>query len=271
VTGTIAAEAARGCIPPTRRGIRRFRGEFACVLRPSVPRAKRYRRQGTRRPAARHLRGALPASIRSPLKGDRGPHPLPCAPRPRWHRGRHVVGITGAAGLGGRRVVGITSLVLPAADVSSASRGIASRGTVALAAWSLIETGGDLPTAADMSSASRSRGDPRQTFRRHHGHLGLLGPLTFRTPLGGPSTYNRPVAGGGFAAARGGPRGRHVVGITLGGIAADVSSASRLRPSGVAAVNWKRTSRHQVGNRLAGQAHCSVEVTFSVTQIGVSR
>ena len=135
----------------------------------------------------------------------------------------------------------------------------------------LSKTGGDLPTAADVSSASRSRGGPRQTFRRHHGHLGLQGPLTFRTPLGGPSTYNRPVAGGGFAASRVGPRGRHVVGITLGGIAADVSSASRLRPSGVAAVNWKRTDPPHRGNKFAGQAHCSVEVTFSVTQICVSR
>ena len=206
-----------------------------------------------------------------PSQGDRGCRPLPCSPSPRWHRGRHYVGITGAAGLGGRHVVGIASLGLPAADMSSASRGIASRETVALAAWSLIETGGDLPIAADVSSASRSRGGPRQTCRRHRGHLGLQGPLTFRTPLGGPSTFNRPVAGGGFAASRVGPRGRRVVGITLGGIAADVSSASRLRPSGVAAVNWKRTSHHQRRNRLSRQAHTTGEVTFSVTQIVVSR
>lgn len=76
VTGTIAAEAARGCIPPTRRGIRRFRGEFAFVLRPSVPRAKRSRCRAPRRRARR--RPATP----SHLRGTPRFHPLPTHGRP---------------------------------------------------------------------------------------------------------------------------------------------------------------------------------------------
>ena len=76
VTGTIAAEAARGCIPPTRRGIRRFRGEFAFVLRPSVPRAKRSRCRAPWRRARR--RPATP----SHLRGTPRFHPLPTHGRP---------------------------------------------------------------------------------------------------------------------------------------------------------------------------------------------
>ena len=81
-----------------------------------------------------HFAGHSPLPSAPLILGDRGARPLPCSPRPHWHRGRHVVGITGAAGLGGRHVVGIAPLVLPAADMASASRGIASQGAVALAA-----------------------------------------------------------------------------------------------------------------------------------------
>lgn len=162
VTGTIAAGAARGCIPPTRRGIRRFRGEFAFVLRPSVPRAKRSRcrapwRQGTRRPAARHLRGALPASIRSRLTGDRGCRPLPCSLPIRSPSGRRVVGIA----------KGGTSRQLSRA---------ATRGTLR-------------NQAADVSSASPLHPDPSSFRGRQWGsESGRVQSLSRRQPLIGTGT-----------------------------------------------------------------------------------
>ena len=77
----------------------------------------------TRRPAARHLRGALPASIRSPVLGDRGARPLPCSPSIQSPRGRHVVGI--AVGETPRQRSTAATKGTPqdhAADMSSASR-----------------------------------------------------------------------------------------------------------------------------------------------------
>lgn len=70
-----------------------------------------------------------------------------------------------------------------------------------------------------------------------------------------------PLRGAGCRGTAGGQTGsggRHVVGIAV-------------RAGRPAAVNWKRTRRHQGGNKLAGQAHTTGEVTESVTGYRVSR
>jgi len=70
-----------------------------------------------------------------------------------------------------------------------------------------------------------------------------------------------PLRGAGCRGTAGdqtGSGGKHVVGIAV-------------RAGRPAAVNWKRTSHHQGGNKLSGQAHTSGEVTENVTGYRVSR
>lgn len=69
--------------------------------------------------------------------------------------------------------------------------------------------------------------------------------------------YGAPAVGES-AGGQTGSGGRHVVGIAV-------------RAGRPAAVNWKRTRRHQGGNKLAGQAHTTGEVTENVTGYRVSR
>lgn len=254
MTGTIAAEAARGCIPPTRRGIRRFRGEFACVLRPSVPRAKRSRCRAPWRRARR--RPATP----EPLRGTPRFHPLPTHGRP-WVPSATLLPATPSRHRG-RPSVASRQRDQPAAFEGgngwgpTPSKGAVgpSRGAVALAAATPYRDGtGGLrgtpehrPTPALQLSAASSPCLARPALS-HRGSARRRCP----PPLRGAGC--RGTAGG-----QTGSGGRHVVGIAVGAG----------RP---AAVNWKRTRPHQGGNKLAGQAHTTGEVTFSVTQIGVSR
>ena len=145
-----------------------------------------------------------------PSQGDRGCRPLPCPPSPHRHRGRRVVGITGAAGLGGRRVVGITSLGLLAADVASASRGIAGRGPVALA-------------AASPYQERRRLGSPPSRIAVFPLAAVVCRVLAVSCPprivssgIGTSSVPPRPCGAGGCwgsAVASDGRRGRRVVGI----------------------------------------------------------
>lgn len=188
----------------------------------------------------------------APTHGDRGASPLPCTPSPRWHRGRHVVGIAGAAGAGGHRYGGSTSLRLPAADVSSASQGIAGRGAVALAAGTPYRYRRRRLTGPPHRRLSPCAG--RFRARLTVGPVGISA-----SPVVSPR--RSPLRGTG---CRGSLRSRR-------GRAADMSSASPWFPVGVAAVAGKELSRHHRGNVLRGQAHRGCRVTKSVPHFFVSR